>query len=110
MTVTPSRMGQALLKTTPTTVYTVPAGVVSATIRSITAPNNTAAQRALTVWLVPPGGSATDATAIANQLAVPARGLAQDDAVHVLPSGGKVVGKSDADDAFTLTVDGAENT
>lgn len=111
MSVTATRLGQALLGITPTLVYTVPATAMSATIRSLSVANvDVAADRALSVWLVPAGGTPDDTNVIAKGLVIPFGGAAQDDAVHVLMTGGQVWGQSDAVDGLTLTVDGAENT
>lgn len=111
MTVTPTPLGKARLAGTPTVVYTVPAGALSATIRSITAANVAGTTQALTIWLVNPGQSAGDAgTTLVPGLDVPATGVLQDDGVHVLKTGGKVVGQAETANAFDVVVDGAENS
>jgi hypothetical protein len=108
--IVPSRLGQALLDSTPTLVYEVPATKLSATIRSISAGNNIAGTVLLSVWLVPLGSSPDDSTSIAKNLVIPAGGVAQDDAVHVLMKGGRVYGQAGVLGDITLTVDGAENS
>jgi hypothetical protein len=107
MPVVPKRLGQGRAGNGfPALIYTVPSGK-SATIRSITVANTTAFAEALSLWLIPVGGTPEDDTAIVSGLLIGANGLLQDDGVHVLEAGGMVVAQG-SDDAFTVTVDGAE--
>jgi hypothetical protein len=104
-------LGKARLASSQTVIYTVPAGALSATIRSITAANISGSTQALTLWLVNPGQSAGGAgTTLVPGLDVPAGSVLQDDGVHVLRTGGKVVGQAGSAGAFDVVVDGAENS
>lgn len=108
--VLPKKLGHGTLGVTPTLIYTVPADKPSATIRSINAANvDPVSTRGLTVWLVPEGDVPTDDNALCKNLLVQVNGVAQDDAVHVLMTGGSVYGQTGAPGMMTLTVDGAEN-
>lgn len=110
MAIVPSRLGQASLGNTPTLVYQVPPGKLSATIRSISASNVSGGSAALSVWMVPSGQLPDDSTSTAKNLVIPVGGVAQDDAVHVLMLGGAVYGMCGIAGDITLTVDGAENS
>lgn len=110
MPIVPSRLGQGLLKTTPTLIYTVPNSKLSATIRSIVMTNVTGAPHLVSLWLVPSGGVPGDSTAVIKDLAIFQFGGVVDDDVHVLMKGGQVYGATDTDDVFNMTVDGAENS
>ena len=108
--VVPERLGQGLLGTSPTLIYTVPgAPVVSATIRSIVVTNLTEDFHAASLWLVPTGSAVNDSTALVKNTPVSPTGVLFDDGVHVLMTGGQVWGSGDAVSVFTLTVDGAES-
>ena len=109
MAITPKRLGQAQLGTGNTTIYTAP-GATTGVIRSITICNTTAAVRVFSLYLVPSGGSPGDATAIFRNYSVSPNDTLQDDGVHVLLTGGTVVGVADAATSITVTVDGAEVT
>lgn len=111
MTVTPTPLGKARLSNAPTVVYTVPGGAISATIRSITASNLLGTTQTLSIWLVNPGQNAGDeGTTIVSGIGVPASGALQDDGVHVLLTGGRVIAQAGVDDGFDVVVDGAVNT
>lgn len=110
MTITPKPLGQGLVKALATVIYTVPPGILSATIRSMTAPNNALVMSHLTVWKVPPSTSPAAGHRLTHELEVPYRGLAWDDAIHVLETGWSIQAMCDADDDFTLTIDGSERT
>lgn len=105
MSVTPKRLGQVALGITPTLVAVVPAST-TATIRSITIANTAVSSRRATVWAVPFGGSIADGTLLIPGVVIPANGVLQDDAVHVLEQGGEIVGQGDLA-GLTATVDGA---
>ncbi len=106
----PTALGNGILDATPTLIYEVPPSISSTTIRSITCPNLTSGPHALSVWLVPSGGSPDDTNAICNALEIPARGLMSDDSPHVLETGDRVYGAGDVANVFSMRLDGAENT
>ena len=108
--VVPERLGQGLLSTAPTLIYTVPgAPTVSATIRSIIGANLTEAFHTISIWLVPTGSGVNDSTALVKNMVVSPTGVIVDDGVHVLMTGGEVWASGDTVSVFTLTVDGAES-
>ncbi len=109
MPVAPKDLGQLVLSSSDQTIYTVP-GLTTCTLRSITICNTTAAAVSVTVYKVPSGQVAGNAYALMRDLAVPARGLAIDDSVHVLEAGGTVVAHASADASLSIALDGAEVT
>jgi hypothetical protein len=105
----PKHLGNGLVGSTPTPIYTVPLGVVSATIRSITGANNTSTPQSIKVWLVPASEALGDANLLIPNMLVLGNGTVTDDSVHVLETGGAVVAQGSVANAFSVVVDGAEN-
>jgi len=108
MTITPKDLGQKALTVADQTIYTAPA-LTTTTLRTVTVCNTTGGTVLVTVYKVPSGQVAGDGYALMRDLLVPGRGVAQDDGVHVIETGGTVVAHASAV-GLTISLDGAEVT
>lgn len=77
----------------------------------MTIANANASSRTIEVWLVPNGGSATDATLIVPGVTIEGKSLIQIDFYQVLDTAGDTIqAEASAASSITITVSGAEIT
>jgi hypothetical protein len=109
-TVTPTPLiDGALLADTVGTLYLVPAAT-TAVCRSITLCNTDSADRTVTLYIVPSGGSADAARTILNALTIKAGQTIVDDTLRVLATAGSIRGFADVGNKVSIRADGSEVT
>lgn len=104
-TTTLKQLSQNVLTAAATTQFTTAAGVQT-TIHAATAWNPTGSPVTVQVFIIPNGGSATDATRVGNtQIGAGATGVLYDVLNHKVPPGGSVAAIGNG---VTLTLSGAQ--
>lgn len=109
-TITPKPLiDGVLLANVVGTLYTVPA-LTTAVCRSITLCNTDIADRTVTLYLVPSGGSADDARTIMKSIPIKAGQTLIDDTLRALLTGATIRGFADAGSVVSIRADGSEVT
>lgn len=101
----------SVLTTSAVTYYTAPANTTTQ-IQKLTFSNTTGTARTVTVYLVPSGGAAGDASTLVKTLTVPANSAADCTwaAGHVLATGDFIQALADAGTAVTIMGSGLQVT
>jgi len=107
-TITPIKMGQGAISTTPTvdTQYTV-STLSRAILKDFDLANTTAAAINVTVYLVPSGGSPLASNTLIPNVSVPANGIVQWSGSQVMDAGDTIRTTASAA-GVTITACGAE--
>jgi hypothetical protein len=109
-TVTPKPLiDGALLANVVGTLYLVPAAT-TAVCRSLTLCNTDSADRTVTLYVVPSGGSPDAARTIMNGLTIKAGQTLVDDTLRALLAAGSIQGFADVANKVSIRADGSEVT
>lgn len=106
--ITPTKLGQAVITTGVTTLYTVPVDTRTF-FKEFTIANTTASAINVRLFLVPSLGSAATSNAFIYDIAVPGNNALQYDGVQIINAGDTVQIQA-ASTGLTITASGAEAT
>lgn len=104
--ITPTKLGQAAITTSVTTLYTVPASTRTL-LKEFSIANTTAAAINVRVFLVPSAGAAGTGNAFLYDVAVPANNTLQYNGVQVMNTN-ETIRVQAASAGLTITASGAE--
>ena len=106
-TITPIKLGQAVLSTTGTLIYTTPASTKTY-LKQIDVANTTNASKDLDIYIVPSGGTLGVGNAIVYTVAVAQNTTYQWRGVQIMNAGDKLYGLCATATSLTLTASGGE--
>ena len=106
-TITPIKLGQAVLTTTGSLIYTTPANTKTY-LKQIDVANTTNNSRDLDIYIVPSGGTLGTSNAIVFTLAVAAHTVFQWRGVQIMNAGDTLRAIASAATSLTLTASGGE--
>ena len=106
-TITPTKLGQTVMTTSATTLYTVPASTRTF-VKDIDIVNTDGTGVTFDIYLVPSAGTASTANALFYQQPITGKQNIQWNGTQILNAGDTIQVKASAASSITITVSGGE--